>query len=158
MGTRTVPLGRPCSQSLSRLLKRGTGGTLLRASILKSWRKFVVLVAAYMLVLQAVTGAVAMGVAASTPPLDIFGNPLCISGSAVHNSGGTDKHTAMPDCCTVACSIFSPATSDDRLARSLFNPLPASAHRTAATFEQCRLDLALERRPGSPRSPPAAVV
>lgn len=117
----------------------------------------VVLVAAYMLVLQAVTGAFAMGVAASAPPLDIFGNPLCITGSAVHNSGGTDEHTAMPDCCAVACSMFSPATSDDRLARSLFNPLPASAHRVAATFEQCKLDQALERRPGSPRSPPIAV-
>lgn len=114
------------------------------------------LVAAYMLVLQALIGAFALGSAAASPMLDAFGNPLCITSmhSTDNGSGGSD-HGTMPDCCTASCSMFAPATADERTLSSVANPLPVVTARPAPGFDTVAHTHAPEENPGSPRAPPA---
>lgn len=124
----------------------------------KSGRAGVALVAAYMLVLQSLVGAFALGAAAASPVLlDVFGNPLCISSaSGVASEEDHGDHGSMPDCCIIACSMFAPTTADERAPRSLYNPLVKTAQQTEPVYESVIISFALEHSPGSPRSPPFA--
>lgn len=112
------------------------------------------LVAAYMLVLQAMLGAFAMGAATASPMLDAFGNPLCITSTdaAVQSDGGRD-HGTLPDCCGSACGMLAPLTVEDRTPHSLFNPIAPVQHvefaRDAAVYPP-----APDHDPGNPRAPP----
>lgn len=122
---------------------------------LMSGRLGIAFIATYMLVLQAMLGAFALGAVNASPMLDAFGNPLCITSTdSTDSDTGRGEHNALPDCCTVACSMFAAATSEDRSPHSLSNPLPASAVRLRASFDPLVHVVALERSPGSPRSPP----
>lgn len=113
------------------------------------------LLASCMLVLQVLLGAYATGAAAAAPPmLDAFGNVLCITSTDAADHGSAD-HTALPDCCTVACGMFAPIQANDRTGHSLSNPLPTSVLREPAAFDNTGQAFALEQRPGSARSPPS---
>lgn len=114
----------------------------------------VALVAGYMLVLQALLGAFALGTAAAAPMLDVFGNPLCVTGDSLP---GERDHTALPDCCVTACGMFAPATPDDSSARSLANPLAQAATTLPRPEPDACRAFALERGPGNPRAPPLTV-
>lgn len=124
---------------------------------LKSWNMGVALVASYMLVLQALIGAFALGAAAASPMLDAFGNPLCIT-STDSTDTGSDRtsHSAMPDCCTIACNMFAPVTTDERAPSSVANPLPLAVEKLTPDFITVGRILSPEESPGSPRSPPLA--
>lgn len=115
----------------------------------------VAFVAAYMLVLQALFGAFALGAAAASPLLDVFGDPLCVSAGATGESEtAPGNHSVLPGCCTVACGMFAAATAADRHDHSLANPLAFSIVDRIRRFDDARRDFTLQRGPGSPRGPP----
>lgn len=124
----------------------------------KSWGPGFALVAAYMLVLQAMLGAFALGAAAASPVLDTFGNPLCIvsTDEATMPDGGQDDHGALPDCCGSLCGMLAPLTAEDRAPRSLSNPLSPFLQVEFA-FEEVVLPHASVHHPGNPRAPPVAL-
>ena len=70
-------------------------------------------VAAYMLVLQSVIGALAMGSAAGAPPM--VGGVLCITGQFEPVPGGAPAPHNVPDCCKLGCGV--PAIAFDPPAR-----------------------------------------
>ena len=113
----------------------------------------VALVAAYVLVLQALVGAFALGAAAS-PVLDAFGNPLCITSAASPDSGSDRNHGYVPDCCTIACNMFAAVAAEDRTPSSLANPLPTLVEELIVAVDNVDRTPSPERNPGSPRSPP----
>lgn len=121
----------------------------------KGWSFGVALVAAYLLVLQAAVGALALG--AGTMQLDAFGNPLCIT-SVDHagKAGGTADHARLPDCCTLGCSTVSAAVATQPQPFALFAPLPAAriavGHRLAVEPFRTR-----HGDPGRPRGPPLTI-
>lgn len=127
----------------------------MRHSRLKSWDMGIAFVAAYMLVLQALVGAFALGAAAASPMLDAFGNPLCIT-STDSTDTGSDRsdHSALPDCCTTACSMFAPVTTEERTPSSVLNPFLSASDALTPAFETVAHFISPERSPGSPRSPP----
>lgn len=120
----------------------------------KLWGKGVALVAAYMLVLQALFGAFAVGASAGAAMLDEFGNPLCITSHLPAPAGGEGRdHSGMPDCCAPGCSMFAPVTSGDREPHALSNPLRVLQASFAATPPIVAADH-VATRPGNPRAPP----
>lgn len=115
----------------------------------------VALAAAAMLVLQGFLGAFAVGTANASPMLDAFGNPLCITSVESHQTDtGHVDHTAMPDCCTVACGMFAPAASAGGSGHSLENALSTTAARLQTRDAVSGYTDEPQRGPGSPRSPP----
>ncbi|MDF1598617.1 hypothetical protein PZ895_02355 [Mesorhizobium sp. YIM 152430] len=118
--------------------------------------KGVALVAAYMLVLQALFGSFASGAAAGTAILDDFGNPLCITSHVPGPSGGEGRdHSGLPDCCAPGCSMFAPVTLGDREPHALSNPLTVSFAVAIAAPTIVAAGKA-GREPGNPRAPPLA--
>lgn len=119
----------------------------------KGWGFGVALAAALMLVLQMAAAAFALG--QGTPPLDIFGNPLCITTSTDHTAPAKGEHPSLPECCTLGCSMFTslqaspPAGAVLAVVRRL---------ESVVVFHAARLDpsTAPEHDPGSPRAPPLA--
>lgn len=118
----------------------------------------IALVATYMLVLQALFGAFALGAAAASPLFDDFGNPLCItSGQLDERSPAPIDHSALPDCCTIVCSMFAPSLAGDRDAHSLENLLVFITAEPIQRFSDVARNLTLEPGPNSPRAPPLTV-
>lgn len=113
----------------------------------------VALVAALMLVLQTVAGALALG--QGTPPLDIFGNPLCITSSSGHTAPAKSDHAGMTECCTLGCNMFSTALASPPEGAALAVDLQSHA---AVQLPVSRRDLSAPPKhdPGNPRAPPLA--
>ncbi|RRH93880.1 hypothetical protein EH240_28445 [Mesorhizobium tamadayense] len=109
-------------------------------------------VAALLLLLQSALGAFAFG---EPSQLDAFGNVICTHDGATKVPGGDPHQRHMPACCSLGCSMVSPAhmpPDTGALARvSVFEaaafPPPAFRH----------LDFARDRSPANPRAPPATV-
>lgn len=119
----------------------------------QGWGLGVALAAALMLVLQTAAGALAIG--QGTPPLDIFGNPLCITSDSGHTAPAKSDHPSLPECCTLGCNMTS--------AGSAMPPegvaLPATApFQMVVEFVSVRRNppVAAKHDPGSPRAPPTA--
>ncbi|TGU97291.1 DUF2946 domain-containing protein [Mesorhizobium sp. M00.F.Ca.ET.151.01.1.1] len=115
----------------------------------------VALVAAYLLLLQSTLGAFAFSTVSSAAQLDAFGNVICTHDGATQLPGGDQHPSHLPACCTLGCSMFSPAYApppDAGLALASFSfetvafVFPATTH----------LDFARERSPSNPRAPPLA--
>ncbi|UCI10122.1 hypothetical protein [Mesorhizobium sp. B1-1-8] len=111
------------------------------------------IVAALMLLLQSALGAFAFGAPAQ---LDAFGNVICTHEGAANLPGGDPYQQHMPDCCSLGCSMVSPAHLPPPDAGALagtrvFEPVaflaPAFRH----------LDFARDRSPANPRAPPAGI-
>lgn len=120
------------------------------------WNDRVAILAAVMLFFQIVVGGFALGsAAAASPTLDIFGNPLCITG-VTHSQTGDDTrdHSGLPDCCTPGCSMFAPVTSPDRDRYALVNPLDLREALPVATHVAISIH-ADDHDPASPRAPPS---
>jgi len=115
----------------------------------------VALAAAYILILQSVVGALALGAGPNARLLDAFGNPLCIT-SADHSEQAPARHhnAPLPDCCTAACSNFAPVFLPARPFAHVANPLPMDAEPLRSVAEAGPRP-APEHDPGSPRAPPA---
>lgn len=119
----------------------------------KGWGFGVALAAALMLILQTAAASLALG--QGTPPLDIFGNPLCITTSTEHTAPAKGEHPSLPECCTLGCSMFSSVLASPSTGIALL-----AEHRREApvVFRAARLDpsTAPEYDPGNPRAPPLA--
>lgn len=113
----------------------------------------VALAAALMLVLQTAAAALALG--QGTPPLDIFGNPLCITSASGHTAPAKSEHPSLPECCTLGCNMFSMATGSPPNGAGFRVERPLEAR---IVFQSPRLDpsIAPEHDPGNPRAPPVA--
>ncbi|TGQ93171.1 MULTISPECIES: DUF2946 family protein [unclassified Mesorhizobium] len=115
----------------------------------------VVLVAAYLLLLQSTLGAFALSTAPSAAQLDAFGNVICTHDGASQLPGGDQHPSHLPACCTLGCGMFSPAYApppDAGLALASLS-FEAVAFVFPATTH---LDFARERSPSNPRAPPLA--
>lgn len=114
-------------------------------------RTMVALVATLMLVLQ--TLATAWAGATPSAPLDIFGNPLCITGID-HSSGTTDGQATLPDCCTFGCCQVSPLFAGNGGGAALAVPFMVKAR--APSLSRRTIHVAgPDHNPGNPRAPPA---
>lgn len=114
----------------------------------------VALVAAWLLVLQSMVGAFALGASAAAP-LDGFGNVICTHDGAAGFPGGDRRPAHPPACCVLGCSLASPALAappdagpllvriDPETAQIAF---PPSDHRPRTRGHS----------PSSPRAPPFA--
>ncbi|HEY4192947.1 MAG TPA: hypothetical protein VGM46_09910 [Mesorhizobium sp.] len=112
--------------------------------------------AAYLLVLQSVVGAFALGVGPSPAQLDAFGNIICTHDGTGKLPDGGPQQRHMPNCCVLGCALASsalctpPAEACRIELRSSFHAidyLPAAPAHLA--FER-------DRSPANPRAPPAA--
>lgn len=109
--------------------------------------------AAYLLVLQSLLGAFALGNGPNAGQLDAFGNVICTHEGATELPAGDDHQRHDQSCCLFGCS-FSAA--------SVGVPLDAVALLPAIVWERIapqRLAFAglarrSERSPANPRAPP----
>lgn len=147
--------GKACSPPECLLVLDDQETSILRYLRRSGLSTGVTFVAAYMLVLQALLGAFAMGAASASPMLDAFGHPLCITSGDQGDIGTGKDHTGLPDCCAPGCAMFAPITADDREPHALDNPLSVS-------FEISIMSPAMpvagnaDHDPGKPRAPPLA--
>ena len=110
------------------------------------------LLAALALVLQTFLASWALAAAPAAPQLDMFGNPLCVTGGD-ETTGG---HPDLAGCCAAgcACAASSPAPPPAAVAM-LLRPSPGLAPRLRPAEAAQRR--APDERPGNPRAPPFAV-
>lgn len=117
----------------------------------------VTIVAICLLVVQAAIGSFALAAAVNSPTVDYFGNPLCIesmqdeNGDPAHDTG----HAALPNCCTVSCSMHVGLALPAESASFLLNPLTVSSGTTSERYESAPR-LTLDYLPAHPRAPPVA--
>lgn len=119
------------------------------------WGFGVAVIAACLLVLQSISGALALGQGQSTQ-LDIFGNPLCITSmdQSDHGSGGAG-HDGMLKCCALGCSMFSqalgaaPQFAVEVIARPLLSDVPQRDYGAVSPPARSHVT-------GNPRAPPLA--
>ncbi|MBZ9795162.1 DUF2946 family protein [Mesorhizobium sp. ES1-4] len=115
----------------------------------------VALVAAYLLLLQSTFGALAFGTGPNVAQLDAFGNVICTHDGATRLPGGDQHPSHLPACCTLGCSMFSPAYAQPPEAGLALSSL--SFETVAFVFPATtHLDFARERSPSNPRAPPLA--
>ncbi|MER9307570.1 hypothetical protein NKJ06_18335 [Mesorhizobium sp. M0293] len=113
----------------------------------------VVLVAAYLLLLQSTLGAFAFGAGPNASQLDAFGNVICTREGATELPGGNPPPSHLPTCCVLGCSMFSPAFAPSPNAGLALGSL--SFETVAFVFPVAiHLDFARERSPSNPRAPP----
>lgn len=75
----------------------------------RRWGMVAALAAAYLLVLQSVAAAFAMGMGPDNAALDRFGNVICAQGFASELPAGDQHGKHMPACCMLGCSVASSA-------------------------------------------------
>lgn len=112
------------------------------------WKNVVALVAAAVLVLQ----SLAIAQAAHPVLLDIFGNPICITGSdgSNHSVPGRGNHE-NGDCCLLGCGVAGAALppAPAVVAAGWGDRMPALVVLTPAIVVPSP-----GHRPGNPRAPP----
>lgn len=119
-----------------------------------TWNVRIALAAALILVLQAMTSALAVGLSAVPTELDAFGNPICLTGSIQpDDTTGHGDHHQLPDCCTMGCSMVSAVAVPPSQGPVLVIPQAVSAGRPT-WFRQILLPPAPDHDPSSPRAPP----
>lgn len=104
-----------------------------------------------MLVLQTAAGAMAIG--QGQPPLDIFGNPLCITSATEHTAPAKNDHPSLPECCTLGCNMFSSAAASPPMGVEVVVELPQGP---VVQIHPVRRDPPDDAKhdPGNPRAPP----
>ena len=118
------------------------------------WNGTTAIFAAVMLFFQLALGGFALGTAAAAAPtLDIFGNPLCITGFHASQDENDRDHSALPDCCTPGCSMFAPVKGLHREQSALANPLARPDIRPTIAHSGFAIELD-DHDPGNPRAPP----
>lgn len=122
---------------------RGTLGTMTTA-----------ILAAYLLVLQALLGGLASGGHAGAAfALDEFGQVLC-QGTAEGDGSPADPAHHTPDCCSTGCT-FSVGTGSSPAAVALEAPVPVVVAALAPSQFRPARDAA-PRHPHNARAPPLA--
>ena len=120
----------------------------------RRWSLAAAAVAACLLVLQSVLGALAYGTGPEAAQLDVFGNVICTHTGTGTLPTGSVGHSVPPCCaygCMVATAVFSAPPLSLAIARDIaFEPV--SFRRTRLQV----LQVARTRSPANPRAPPAA--
>jgi hypothetical protein len=115
----------------------------------------VALVAAWLLVLQSVFGALALGGGPRAAQLDVFGNVICSHDGAAELPAGDPHQQTVPPCCALGCLLsgatFSPPPAPFALARGIVFEAVALAAPSPAPAPFPR-----ERSAANPRAPPLA--
>jgi hypothetical protein len=111
--------------------------------------------AAYLLVLQSVVGAFALGLGPGPAQLDGFGNVICTHAGAAELPAGDTQPKHLPNCCVVGCTMASPALGvapapGGLQAKPSFQTVVYPFRRPAL------LVLERDRSPANPRAPPVA--
>lgn len=119
----------------------------------QGWSSWVALFAAYLLVIQALSGAFATGAGAAPAQLDIFGNVICTSHGATTLPDGPADRNHLPDCCLVGCSMFSPVAVSPPDAVSIAAAPPRQTVAFVAWLDETPIS-DREGSPGNPRAPP----
>lgn len=119
----------------------------------KGWGLGVALAAALMLVLQTAVAALAIG--QGQPPLDIFGNPLCITSASEHTAPSKNDHPSRSDCCTLGCNMFSTAIAPppEGVDVAALSPFALAIQFLPAWHDPAT---GSKHAPGIPRAPPLA--
>lgn len=117
------------------------------------WRLRIALAAALVLVLQSVASTLAFR-PVPPPVLDIFGNVLCLAGSAASDPGDHPHQQKVLPCCATGCSSsglsWAPSAQTDAELGSIW------PDRIAAVFVAPSHPVAARlRTPANPRAPPA---
>lgn len=109
-------------------------------------------IAALVLLLQSALGAFAFG---APSQLDAFGNVICTHEGAVKLPGDDPHQGHMPTCCSLGCSMASPAhlPPPDAGAVAVTGIVETVAFQAPAFLH---LDFARDRSPANPRAPPLA--
>lgn len=88
--------------------------------VARLWNVRIALVAACILVLQAMTGGLVTGSMASSIERDAFGNPICVTSiDHVGSTQGSGDHHQGTECCTMGCAgtvALAPAPAVDTVA------------------------------------------
>lgn len=119
------------------------------------WSLRVALAAAYMLVLQSIVGALALGIGPDASQVDAFGNPLCITSTDATDGGmGGADHSKLPNCCTFGCSLFSSALATPPESGTSVVRRADQSDGLARGYDLLPAVSARDHEPGSPRAPP----
>lgn len=116
----------------------------------------VAFIAACVLVLQSCLGALAAGAMASAPMLDVYGNPLCVTGGHHHDTAPPNDHSRLPNCCILGCSTPSPLLAASPADSAWLRRLPYSNDVSFEFVHPFHIP-APDHDPGSPRAPPLTV-
>ncbi|AZN96336.1 DUF2946 domain-containing protein [Mesorhizobium sp. M9A.F.Ca.ET.002.03.1.2] len=112
------------------------------------------LVAAYLLVLQSVVGALVFGTGPNASQLDAFGNVICTHEGVAQLPGGDPHEQHMPTCCVLGCGVASAAYAPPPVAGTVSGNF--SVETVAFVLPAFRhLDFTRDRSPSNPRAPPA---
>lgn len=110
--------------------------------------------AALVFVVQTSLSLWAGAVAAATPMLDAFGNPLCITSMDGDGAAPAGGHGAPTNCCTLGCSTAGLALAEPDLeAVPAFEPEVSPVEPRVAFLPSTVRSL--DHDPASPRAPPA---
>lgn len=112
--------------------------------------------AAYLLVLQSVAAAFALGTGpAATAALDRFGNVICTHDGASELPAGDQHRKHMPACCMLGCAVASSALGAPPDLVSIDAGL---SFQTVVflPFTPAPVTLERDRSPANPRAPPLA--
>lgn len=121
----------------------------------KRWSIGTAIVAATMLVLQSIVGALAIGIGPDAGRLDAFGNPLCITSSDQSHPDSDTSHSKLPECCTLGCSAQSQVLEGPSIQPSILLRYPVACENSVGR-PTAITHLARDYDPGNPRAPPLA--
>ena len=109
--------------------------------------------AAYLLALQSVLGALAFGAGPEAAQLDVFGNVICTHTGTKTLPTGSGGHS-VPPCCAYGCMVATAVCS----APPQFLAIARDIAFEQVSFRRTRpqvLQVARTRSPANPRAPPA---
>ncbi|WP_321337232.1 DUF2946 family protein [Breoghania sp.] len=114
---------------------------------------WVAIIAAYMLVVQSLVGAVALGHGPETVALDFFGNPICSSNAGQTAPASDDDRSKIPDCCRGGTCLAGHALPGRIDTVSISFAFPSHIERPPI---EATLPIVLCRSysPAQPRAPP----
>jgi hypothetical protein len=116
-------------------------------------RTLVALAAACVFVLQTLVTAWATGALPTTPRLDAFGNPLCITSGDHASTNPASDHSKLLNCCAFGCSTVSLAlAAPSGGSAGILRPLVRS--RVLSILHGTVHSKVPDYNPGSPRAPP----
>jgi hypothetical protein len=116
----------------------------------------VALVAAWLLVLQSVLGALAIGNGPQPAQLDAFGNVICAHDGAAELPAGDPHQQPISPCCSLGCLLSGAAFSPPPTAFALARDVSFEAVAFAVPFAAPAL-FPREHAAANPRAPPLTV-
>ncbi|MFC3693887.1 DUF2946 family protein [Chenggangzhangella methanolivorans] len=109
--------------------------------------------AAYLVVLQAVLAGVALGAApAAADPFGVLCRTIADETSAPDDGGSDKSHKALPDCCVSGCALHAVAAAPRDV--QIVPDVPQVLGGTERLWADALAPPAQKRTPRNPRAPP----